>query len=310
MRFTLPALSSSLTLGRAILVALVGFYAAGAHAAEADAPLSGAIAGTISVNDTTTPLHFVYAQRHAGHAADWKLLSKPAEQNNDAPVLSVVAVNRKLSEAELRSLLDGSYAGAKNLVGVRLTVDEKSWAGEAITSSRLAGQYGFTSSGGDTPAAVGDRAQGLVIWSNQSADGAYRFGLGFDAPLAGAPQGDERCDKATAKAFHRSLPGRWRLDSLAGTNETRTSGTLVVADDLGGDSYRATLHIGASKEHPAVDEEATLTCVSGKVIFNGAIAPNIPWLADHYTLDLDGRKLSGAGDDRKGNHSTIALRKD
>lgn len=279
------------------------------HAAEAESPLSGAVAGTITVNDTTTPLRFVYAQRHAGHEGDWKRLGKHAERSDDAPVLSVVAVNRRLSAAELRSLLDDSYAGAKDLVGVRLTVDAKDWAGEAITGSRLAGQYGFTSSGGDTPAAVGDRAQGLVIWSNQSAEGSYRFGLGFDAPLAGAPQGEERCDGAAAKAFHRNLPGRWRLDSLAGTQDVRTSGTLVVADDLGGDSYRATLHIGANKEHPAVDEEATLSCVSGKIVFNGAIAPNIPWLADHYTLDLDGRKLSGAGEDRKGNHSTIALRK-
>jgi hypothetical protein len=302
--------SAPTLLSRALVAALANLGAiASVHSVEATAPLSGAVAGTVSINDKTAPLRYVYAQRHASHGIDLKRLGKSENSGEDAPVLSVVAVTRRLSETEWRSLLDGSYAGAKDLAGVLLTADAKDWAGVAITDKMLAGSYGFTSSGGDTPAAVGDRAQGLVIWSNQSAEGSYRFGLGFDAPLASL-QGDARCDAATIKTFHRTLPGRWRLDSLAGTTDTRTSGKLVVADDLGGDSYRATLHIGASQEHPAVDEEATLTCVNGKIVLNGAIAPNIPWLADTFTLTLDGRKLSGTGDDRKGNHSTIALRKE
>jgi hypothetical protein len=283
---------------------------------------SGAVAGTLTVNGSVTQLRYAYARRRQGRALDATRLGLHDDQ---APqeVDYVLLTNLPLPDQKIDAIVDDEYKGAKNLNGILLGIDPTGanhWESQFLTDTQLFSVFGITSSGGIKPEVKDGRIFAMLALSNQDAIAQRAFLVDFDTALGPAKNSAASTDKPAAGCgipdFARTLPGKWVIEkwtdnakSATGTVTESHKGTLVVDERMSADQFHGTLLISTADDRPPIEEQATLNCTDGKIVLRGTVIPETHWVPDILTLLLENKRLSGTGEDKKGQRQTVALKK-
>lgn len=292
---------------RPLCLALLALCAAHADAVEIAAPrahpMNAAVAGTYTVDGDKSTLRYAYTRQR--------------EDAKGGAKIDVLLSNIALDEDHIDRLVNDRYQGMKKLAALLLTFDAndpKHWDTQFVSESSVQGTAGMTSIGGPDPKIVDGRLIGMIALRHQGAAHQHSFLVYFDAPLA-PPDDAQKCSGAAASTFAR-LGGRWGIEQWKGwdnlgskTGQITYSGTLNIDERLNPQQYHGTLHIIVGHGIPDINEQATLTCRSGKVSLHGAVIPETPWNPDVLELDMRDDRLSGTGSDSGGHEQSIVLKK-
>lgn len=284
---------------------------------------TGVVAGTLTIDGTSTRLQYVYALEHVASRVDLDRLGLRHGETIEKDVINVVLVNQPLTAEIVNDIVGDKPQIPANLIGLLFTIDptrDYHWESQFLVNAGRVSLFGYTSSGGDAPRVEEGRIKAKLALTNQDAVHQRAFLLSFDAPLSIEGSAWEQgllTDYGSASCgserfmdeYKKKIPGRWATESWHGESGMMTGGTLDVHQEVGEKQFLGTFHFVVNELKLAIDEEVVIDCVDSKVHVRGAVIPETRWAADTLVFDLQANRLVGTGTDEVGRSMQVVLKK-